>query len=348
MQELSGWKRVKARLGENTKAKPVTNLRWGVAAGLVLLSTLIASDLPAQESFQRVLGALTRGRRGAVIVSNPSTGELLAVRNPSVAFGKAFPPGSTAKVVEAAALLEERKISPSERIHCRRFPELLGESFHCSHPSVGFPFDVKSALAYSCNYFFAAMSVRLPSDSLAHWYGVFGFGMPVEDQGPGTNPGRVAVPESAEGKARAALGEGTILVTPAQLLLAYSAVATLGKVYRLWTPSGRHPKTTPLLRQLELRTETFHTLRVGLEECVQEGTCRAAGVPSVRVAGKTGTASALDGSGRTHAWFAGYAPVDAPEIALVVFLERGTGAQEAAPLAGEILKRYFAQKKPKP
>ena len=76
-----------------------------------------------------------------------------------------------------------------------------------------------------------------------------------------------------------------------------------------------------------------------LVDCVQSGTCQAAGVPDVKVAGKTGTATALDGSGATHAWFVGFAPAEQPEIALVVFLERGTGAQNAAPLAGKLLRR---------
>ena len=62
------------------------------------------------------------------------------------------------------------------------------------------------------------------------------------------------------------------------------------------------------------------------------------------MAGKTGTAPALDGSHVTHAWFVGYAPVDAPEVALVVFLKRGTGGANAAPLAARILKQYFGLK----
>ena len=80
------------------------------------------------------------------------------------------------------------------------------------------------------------------------------------------------------------------------------------------------------------------------DDCVEKGTCRAAAVPGVTVAGKTGTGPALDGSRVTHAWFVGYAPVGAPEVALVVFLKRGTGGANAAPLAGRILKQYFAQK----
>jgi cell division protein FtsI/penicillin-binding protein 2 len=142
------------------------------------------------------------------------------------------------------------------------------------------------------------------------------------------------------------LGGGTILVTPAQLLLAYSALATRGRVFRLWRPPAR--PDGHLLRRVKLKAETFDLLREGLESCLRSGTGQAAEVKGVRVAGKTGTAAALDGSRATHAWFAGFAPVDAPEIALVVVLERGTGARDAAPLAGRILNHYFERKGGRP
>jgi len=323
--------------------------RRGVAVlGTAVLVFLAAPPLRAQENLQRFLNALMHGRHGAVIVTNPGTGEIRAVWNSKAVFELAFPPGSAAKLVESVALLEERKISPTERIRCRRVPELLGEPYHCSHPFVPSPFDLTLALAHSCNYFFAALSVRLPSPTLAYWYAVLGFGTAVEGWGAGANPGRVRIPEEAAGKARAALGEATVLVTPAQMLLAYSAIATRGKVLRLWMPTRGRRKGSPLLREVELRPETFDTLNAGLEECVRSGTGHGAALEGVRVAGKTGTAAALNRSRTTHAWFAGYAPIEQPDIALVVFLERGTGARDAAPLAGRILRRYFLLKGRKP
>jgi cell division protein FtsI/penicillin-binding protein 2 len=136
------------------------------------------------------------------------------------------------------------------------------------------------------------------------------------------------------------LGERPVLVTPAQLLLAYCAVATRGTVYRLRRAS-QGVKSPAILRRVRLKGPAWRTLAEGLEECVRSGTGQAAAVPGVRVAGKTGTAGAPEGSGVTHAWFVGFAPADSPEIALVVFLERGTGARDAAPLAGHILRHYF-------
>lgn len=310
--------------------------------GILLLVSPPAPDVKARESFQTFLNNLMRGRRGAVIASNPMTGELLAVWNPRAAFDQAFPPGSTAKLVESAAALEDGLISPAERISCRRVPELLGEAYHCSHPRADESFTLASALANSCNYFFAALSTRLPSETLAHWYAVFGFGCPGEGPGERGTAGQVRVGTDAMDKARAALGEGTVTASPAQLLLAYSAIATQGEVFRLDYSRG-DGNSSRLLRTVRLQPRTMEVLRAGLEECVRSGTCQAAAVAGVRVAGKTGTATALNGSG-THAWFVGYAPADSPEIALVVFLERGTGGRDAAPLAGQILNYYFTRK----
>jgi cell division protein FtsI/penicillin-binding protein 2 len=308
--------------------------------GLVILLAALAggSDLRAAESLQIFVSHLFQGKAGAVIVSDPRTGRILAIVNPQSAFKEAYTPGSTAKLVVSAAALEEGIISPSEKILCRRVPRLLGESFHCSHPPAVSPFDLAGALANSCNYFFSELSTRLSSSALAHWYAVFGFGAGGEQ----ASRGEVLITDKPKEKALAALGEQGVTATPAQVLLAYSAVATRGKVFRLIMP-GQH-KAPSLDRVVALRKTTFAVLTEGLRDCVQKGSCLAAAVPGVTVAGKTGTASALDGSHVTHAWFVGYAPVEEPEVALVVLLKRGTGGADAAPLAARILRQYFAQK----
>ena len=295
-------------------------------------------DLRAADNLQSFVTRLMQGKLGAVIVSDPRTGRILAVSNPQTAFHEAYTPGSTAKLVVSAAVLEEGIISPSERIMCRRVPRLLGESFRCSHPVASQPFDLAEALANSCNYFFSELSARLTSSTLTHWYGVFGFGAAGEE----AVPGEVLIPDKPNGKALAALGEQGVTATPAQVLQAYSAIATQGKVFQLIMPGQR--KAPSLDREVQLQDSTFEVLTEGLSECVEEGSCRAAAVPGVSVAGKTGTAPAMDGSRVTHAWFVGYAPVEAPEVAVVIFLKRGTGGANAAPLAAQILKWYFAQK----
>jgi cell division protein FtsI/penicillin-binding protein 2 len=305
---------------------------------ILLAAHLAGPHLRAAENLQLFLNQIMPGKQGAVIVSNPKTGRILALWNPPTALHEAFPPGSTAKVVASAAALEEGVITPAERIQCRRVPRLLGEAYHCSHPAAGQPFDLAAALANSCNYFFCELSARLSSSALAHWYAAFGFGAAGED----TLPGEVHVRDNAREKALAVLGQQGVTATPAQVLLAYSAIATHGEVFRLIEPGQQQAPSID--RIVPLQPPTLAALARGLRQCVESGTGRAAAVEGVAVAGKTGTAPALDGSRATHAWFVGYAPADAPEVAVVVFLKRGTGAGNAAPLAGRVFKQYFALK----
>jgi cell division protein FtsI/penicillin-binding protein 2 len=310
----------------------------GVSLALLLVTVACAKDLRAADDFQTIVNHVMQGKAGAVIVSDPRTGRILALWNSQIAFKEAYTPGSTAKLVVSAAALEEGVLSPSEKIMCRRVPRLLGESFRCSHPIATQPFDLADALSNSCNYFFSELSTRLSSSTLTHWYGVFGYGAAGEDD----LPGEVLIPDKPRGKALAALGDQGVTATPAQVLLAYSAIATKGQVFRLIMPDQR--KAPSLDRVITLHRTTFAILTEGLRDCVKNGSCRAAAVPGVSVAGKTGTAPALDGSHVTHAWFVGFAPVEAPEVALVIFLKRGTGGANAAPLAAQILKQYFSQK----
>ncbi|HXH49844.1 MAG TPA: penicillin-binding transpeptidase domain-containing protein [Terriglobia bacterium] len=297
--------------------------------------------LQAQHNFQSYLNSLTARQDGSVIVINPSTGAIRAAWNLRRATMDAYPPGSTGKIVEAAGALEQGLLTPSDRIVCRRIPPLLGTDYRCVHPPAPQGFTVSSALANSCNYFFTVISLRLNAQSLIHWYSVFGFGTPAELDGMATSPGRVRLAQGPRAKALEAIGEWGVVVTPAQLLEAYVLVANQGAVWPLRTKDVRRRHSHPF-RQITAKPLTYQTILNGLVACVRFGTCRAAAVPGVQVAGKTGTASALDGSHTTHAWFVGFAPAERPEVALVVFLDRGTGEHTAAPLAGNLLRHYFA------
>jgi len=295
---------------------------------------LTLSAARAEDRFQARVREVMGATGGAAIVSDPRNGAILAIWNRRRVFQQASPPGSVAKLVTSAIALENNLITPDERLHCRRVPLLLGEPYHCSHPAALESFTIAAALANSCNYFFAALSTRLDAATLTRGYAMFGFG--ASAQQVDRPPLRISSEPAA--KARAALGDRPVLVTPAEILIAYSAVATRGTVYDL---HQERAKPASIARTVRLKPSTWQTLGDGLEQCVSVGTCQAAAVPGIRVAGKTGTASLSDGSGLTHAWFAGYAPADAPEVAMVIFLPRGTGARDAAPLAGEILRAYF-------
>ncbi|MDP2948326.1 MAG: penicillin-binding transpeptidase domain-containing protein, partial [Chloroflexota bacterium] len=82
-------------------------------------------------------------------------------------------------------------------------------------------------------------------------------------------------------------------------------------------------------------------------QSVTSGVAKSAQVAGLAVAGKTGTAefgpARPDGTYETHGWFVGFAPYDNPQIAVVAFIERGGGSQNAAPVAARILDYYFNQ-----
>ena len=112
-------------------------------------------------------------------------------------------------------------------------------------------------------------------------------------------------------------------ITPFEMLAGYRAVALR--------------RTDPNARAAD------RVLFQGLEEATVYGMARLASSPELKVAGKTGTPRTDDGHW-TNGWFAGYAPAEKPEIAVVVFLEHGTGPGDAAPLAGEIFSAWWKAK----
>ena len=97
--------------------------------------------------------------------------------------------------------------------------------------------------------------------------------------------------------------------------------------------------------EIPVSAANFEIMREAMRQAVSWGTAKDGAVRNVAVAGKTGTAEFgqrfADGSHLTHAWFSGFAPADDPEIAITVFLERGIGAINAAPVAARIMDYYF-------
>ena len=324
--------------GSTSRRRPVLSLALAFSW---VISPARATQPRKTNTLQSYLNVLVANQRGSAIVINPATGQILAAWNLESAVRDAYPPGSAAKIVEAAAALEEGVLVPGDRIVCRGVPPLLGASYRCAHPPAREGLTLRPALANSCNYFFAAVSLRLSAEALLHWYSVFGFGSAQTLDGNPTGPGRVARASGARSKALEAVGAQDVLATAAQLLEAYCLIANRGSAPRLWTDAPPLSSSAPE-RQITLRPVTYASILGGLVDCVRSGTCQAAAVRGVEVAGKTGTATAGDGSGATHAWFAGFAPAEHPRIALVIFLDRGTGAHSAAPLAGRLLRHFFA------
>ena len=146
--------------------------------------------------------------------------------------------------------------------------------------------------------------------------------------------------------ARLAIGQERLLATPLQMAEVAAAVANGGQlvepqpVQEVRAPDGsvvRRPQPVYLGRAMT--TETAATLRILMQEVVDDGTGAAASVDGLDVAGKTGTAE-TGRDGRNDAWFIGFAPASAPRYAFAVLVEdtAGTGGDVAAPIAASVLR----------
>ncbi|HZP58197.1 MAG TPA: penicillin-binding protein 2 [Dehalococcoidia bacterium] len=149
------------------------------------------------------------------------------------------------------------------------------------------------------------------------------------------------------------IGQGFVAATPIQMVRVTAAVANGGtllvpRVVREVRDAQQHvikPNDPVVERQIPVSAQNFAILREAMRQAVSWGSANQASMPDLQIAGKTGTAEFgerhSDGTYETHAWFSGFAPADNPQVAVTVFLERGVGAIDAAPLAAKILDYWY-------
>jgi peptidoglycan glycosyltransferase len=216
-----------------------------------------------------------------------------------------FPPGSTLKPFVLAALMKTGKLSPNASFACPGRLRIGRRTLDCSHPPLATAVRVDTALAYSCNCFVAHAAERFGAGELAR-----------DLERSGFIRGRIQPAADGDSIRLQALGEADVLVTVSELAFAYRSLAM----------SIGLPEMRPILD--------------GLEGAVEFGTAQNAGVAGVKVAGKTGTS--LTSAGETIAWFAGFVPSVAPQVAIAVMVHGRSGGADAAPIAGRILEAYRA------
>lgn len=286
-----------------------------------LLFLLILEGTAGASDFSGHVAQIMRSRSGTAIVLEVRSGQVLAAYHPDVAARRLARPGSAFKPFTLLALLRSGKLSATDSLVCRRTLRVGRHDLSCFHPQTG-PLQAGSALAYSCNDFFATFGSRLTARELQATFTKSGFAAPT-----GLLPDEVAgfihLAHSDEERQLQAVGEGDMKITPLEMLAAYRTLA---------------------IRRIDPEASVAdRVIFQGLEDAAAYGMSRLASSPETKVAGKTGTTIADDGHW-TNGWFAGYAPADKPEIAVVVFLERGTGPSDAAPLAGEIFSAWWKDK----
>jgi peptidoglycan glycosyltransferase len=331
---------------------------------------------------QQVAVQQLAGQVGSVVALNPSTGAVKVMyanpsydnNNPSAGgasvstFNRStqasYPPGSTFKVVTAAAAIDSGAYTPSSTVNGNSPVTISGVPLSNDNNQSWGNVDLTTALTYSINTVWAQVAEHVGRPTMTNYMQRFGFySKPPLDYPPDelniSRPfsplGRAYPPGSPnEDIGRIGIGQGGLLVTPLQMAMVASAVANGGKLMvphmtaRVVDSSGVTVKTiTPSVYNRVMKASTAAELTQMMRKVVEEGTGTAAQLGGISVAGKTGTASiGVQGSNLTEPWFIGFAPIGNPKVAVAVTIEQshgGFGGTVAAPIAKAIIQTLLAE-----
>jgi penicillin-binding protein 2 len=283
-----------------------------------------------------------------------------------------YPPGSTFKIVTMGTIMERGGVEPTKTYTCPGSWNKLGWAMTCWLKSGHGTIDLVTALTASCDVAFYQVGYDLSFvdiDALPSYARSFGLGEPT---GMGMIPdgdwdplGEASglVPDDKWKRAvygegwstgdtvNLAIGQGFLLVTPLQMCRLAAAVGNGGALYRPQivgrvAPAGEQPEIVfepERVGRLPLTPDTLAAIQKGLEGATTSprgtATHRFVDFPYA-VAGKTGTAQ--NEGELPHAWFVGYLPAEAPEIAIVAMIENsGEGSTFAAPLFRQVAAAYY-------
>ncbi|MGB6896933.1 MAG: penicillin-binding protein 2, partial [Dehalococcoidia bacterium] len=295
------------------------------------------------------------------------------------AIAEMYPPGSTFKQVTGVAALQEGIATPSTTITSRGYitvpnqynPEVV--YVFRDWAALG-TLNFYGGVAMSSDVYFYYLAGGyyqqgveifrgLGASRLASYARAFGLGAPTGIDLPGESPGLVPDPrwkEQTLGEPwvtgdtyNFGIGQGYLATTPLQMVRVTAAIANGGDVLvprlvrEVVDADGRlvRPFERVVQRHLEVSPDNLAIFREAMRQAASWGTARRGAVPGVSVAGKTGTAEfglpLANGQYESHGWFTGFAPFEDPQVAVVVFLEKGNGSIDAAPAAAKILDYYF-------
>ena len=345
-------------------------------------------------------------KRGVFIVMNPQTGEVLAlVSLPSYdnnlfakgisnkAFAKLnknkdqpltnhavqahYPPGSTYKLVAGTGALADKKITPKTRLRTAGYLTIGGTRFYDWNRRGFGMCDMNCGFGHSSDTYFFQLAGMLGADRLAYWARQYGFGKPTGIDLPGEAAGIVPSNQwkvdtfgqrMTGGEVyQAGIGQGYDVVTPIQLINAYTAMANGGKLYRpqlvreVIGPDGTVVKSfeKDLIRKMKVSQATFRAMRLaGRSTVTMRHTYNLVDMP-VKVAGKSGTAEfgLRDSKGRLpyHSWFVGFVPknpykanfskTDSELIFLAFAYDSRTKGNAGTEIAKAFLQLHFKIKK---
>lgn len=337
---------------------------------------VLTLDRSLQHAAERALAnqvEATGAQGGIAIVSDPRTGDVLAMANvvraedgpqagravPSsnnAAVTAVFEPGSVNKVITMAAALEEGLVEPATMVTVPDRIQVSDHEFtdHDPHPTE--TWSVTDVLAQSSNVGTIQLAQQLGSERLDRYLRAFGFGEVTGLGFPNEVPGLMLDLDQWSGTSIGSipLGQG-ISVTALQMLTAYNAIANDGVLVQPRLVSGTvqadgsHQDAPAPDQRRVISEQTAVELQRMLAEAVRSGTGAEAGIASYEVAGKTGTARKPqpeggyeDAAGRFHyiSSFAGFVPAQDPSLSLIVVIDEPTssiyGGDVAAPVFAQI------------
>ena len=274
-----------------------------------------------------------------------------------------YPPGSTFKTAQAAMFLEEGIITPQTAFPCSNGFVLNNFRLGChSHSS---PTVLKDAIATSCNAYFCWGLHRMfgsskyngTKDAMNKWrdYMVsMGFGYKLGVDLPGEARGMIPNGDyytrhygnywRAVTVISISIGQGEVTLTPLQIANLGAIIANKGRYITPHLVKGIENDTisadylTP--KETMVNSKSWDEVIKGMRHAVTNGTCREANIPGLDVCGKTGTAE--NSKGEDHSVFLGFAPMDAPKIAISVYVENGGfGAKYGVPIGALMIEKYL-------
>lgn len=322
------------------------------------------------------------GLKGAIVVLEPATGKVLAmVSSPAYnlenldkilsdemkgddskfdsplinrATQGLYPPGSTFKIVTAAAAMENLENWQDLTYECTGEETFYDSRIRCYNGQAHGTVDLGKAFTVSCNTYFAQLGHTVGSGELAKTAERFYFNrdlsryyFPLETASASFS----VKTEEHEQIEQAAIGQGDTLTTPLHMAMLTAAVANGGVMMKPYiadhhlTYSGKQiNKTMPSMIGQVVSPEIAYELKNMMVSVVNDGTGIDTKINGVLVAGKTGTAQIKSTDNpssskalRDHAWFVGFAPADDPSVCVAVLLENGEKGRYAGPIAKKII-----------
>lgn len=318
--------------------------------------------------------ANAQAQSGAVVAIDPATGEVMAmasypnfnpnqlrINDPNTmknrAIGDLYEPGSTFKVITAAAAINEGLIEEDDMVDgLNGTQQYKDHTIIDDHPLGRVTF--REAFAKSSNIVLSNLALRLPGNSFYKYIRDFGIGINTAIELPGEVSGRLRKVEQFNASAQMFAGFGYgIALTPLQLAMVYATVANKGALYKPYVVKNIFNSEGERMRQVVptkvrnvITAETAEKLSRLLVNVVDNGTGINAKINGIKVAGKTGTAQQLvDGSYKNKQYtasFAGFFPADNPKLAMVVILDKPQnnyyGGSVAAPIFRNIAQRWIS------